>query len=217
MWNWSIFSGFDVTVGFLVVGFFCSLVLSSVFGLLAQEIHYCGLLLLLLYSSTLVFLPVLACSINRKPSHIELDIYRKPTPMDIIIHFSSNHPYDHKLAEFRYYITRMITLPITEQARKQEWRNIIIIIIAHNNGFPEPIIQKLRTKLTNKRNQPQGTQQSHQNPKKWISFTYYGPTIRKITNLFKHTNLQIAFRPTNTTYQQLSQRRNNNSKPSGIY
>jgi hypothetical protein len=40
-------------------------------------------------------------SMNRKPSHIELDIYRKPTHMDIIIHFSSNHPYDHKLAAFR--------------------------------------------------------------------------------------------------------------------
>ena len=119
--------------------------------------------------------------------------------MDIIIHFSSNHLYDHKLAAFRYYINRMITLPITEQARKQEWGNIIII--AHNNGFPEPIIQKMRTKLMNKRNQPQGTQQSQQNPKKWINFTYYGHTIRKITNLLKHTNLQIAFRPTNTTYQ----------------
>jgi hypothetical protein len=58
-------------------------------------------------------------SINRKSNHIELDIYRKPTHMDIIIYFSSNHPYDHKLAAFRYYINRMITLPITEQARKQ--------------------------------------------------------------------------------------------------
>ena len=53
-----------------------------------------------------------------------------------------------------------------------------------------------------KRNQPQGTQQSQQNLKKWITFTYYGPTIRKIMNLFKHTNLQIAFRPTNTTYHE---------------
>jgi len=102
-------------------------------------------------------------SINRNPNHIELDIYRKPTHMDIIIHFSSNHPYDHKLAAFRYYINRMITLPITEQARKQEWRNIIII--AHTNGFPEPTIQKLRTKLMNKRNRPHGTQQSQQNRK----------------------------------------------------
>jgi hypothetical protein len=102
--------------------------------------------------------------VNRKPNHIELDIYRNPTHMDIIIHFSSNHPYDHKLAAFRYYINRMITLPITEQARKQKWRNIITIV--HNNGFPEPTIQKLRTKLMNKRNRPQGIQQLQQNRKK---------------------------------------------------
>jgi hypothetical protein len=44
-------------------------------------------------------------SINRKPNYIELDIYRKPTHVDIIIHFSSNHPYDHKLAAFRYLST----------------------------------------------------------------------------------------------------------------
>jgi hypothetical protein len=61
--------------------------------------------------------------------------------MDIIIHFSSNDPYDHKPAAFRYYINRLIKLPITEQARKQEWRNITII--AYNNGFPESTIQKL--------------------------------------------------------------------------
>jgi len=58
-------------------------------------------------------------SINRKPSHIELDIYRKHTHMDTIIHPSSNHPYYHKLAAFRYSINRMITLPITEQAKKK--------------------------------------------------------------------------------------------------
>ena len=43
------------------------------------------------------------------------------THMDIIIHRSSNHPYDHKLAAFKYYINRMVTLSITEKATKQEW------------------------------------------------------------------------------------------------
>jgi hypothetical protein len=33
---------------------------------------------------------------------------------------------------------------------------------------------------------------------KWITFTYFGPAIRKITNIFKNTQLCIAFRPTNT-------------------
>jgi hypothetical protein len=55
---------------------------------------------------------------------------------------ASNHPYEHKLAAFKYYINRMVTLPITEQAAKQEWEKIIAM--AHNNGFPEhsPKIKK---------------------------------------------------------------------------
>jgi hypothetical protein len=109
----------------------------------------------------------------------------------------------------------MIKLPITEQARKQEWRNIIII--AHNNGFPESTIQKLRTKLMNKRSRPHEAQQSQNNQKKMDQLHILWSRNTKVTNLFKHTDLHIAFRPTNTTYQQLSQRRTNNSKPSGIY
>jgi hypothetical protein len=42
------------------------------------------------------------------------------------------------------------------------------------------------------------------------------PQYVKVTNLFKRTNLKIAFRPTNTIYQQLSQK-SNNANPSGIY
>ena len=52
--------------------------------------------------------------------------------------------------------------------------------------------------------------------KKWITFTYYSPLIRKVTNLFKRTNLNIPFRTTNTIYQQLSDKLGN-INPSGIY
>jgi hypothetical protein len=55
-----------------------------------------------------------------------------------------------------------------------------------------------------------------QNSKKWITFTYYGPAVPKVTNLFKRTNFKIAFCPTNTIYQQLSQKPDN-TNPSGIY
>jgi len=89
--------------------------------------------------------------------------------MDIIIHRSSNHPYDHKLAAFKYYINRKVTLPITEQAAKQEWEKIIAI--AHNNGFPEQTVQKLRKKLRNKRDRLMGIQQPQQCKKRWINFT----------------------------------------------
>ena len=88
--------------------------------------------------------------------------------------------------------------------------------MAHNNGFPEQTVQKLRKKLRNKWERPMGTQQPQQCKKRCINFAYYGPAIRKVTNLFRQTNLQIALRPTNTIYQ-LSQKGTTNNNPSGIY
>jgi hypothetical protein len=37
--------------------------------------------------------------------------------------------------------------------------------------------------------------------KKWATFTYFNPKVRKITNTFKDTRLYIAFRPTNTIFK----------------
>jgi hypothetical protein len=88
----------------------------------------------------------------------------------------------------------------------------------NHNGlqqFPEQTGHKLRNKLITKRDRPLPTQ-SIQHNKRWITFTYHSPSVQKVTNLFKCTNLQIAFCPTNTIYQQLSQK-SNNINPSGIY
>jgi hypothetical protein len=74
--------------------------------------------------------------------------------------------------------------------------------MAHNNGFPEQIVHKLKKKLTTKKKQTMQTQPMQQHNKKWVTFTYHGPSVRKVTNLFKHTNLKIAFRPTNTIYHR---------------
>jgi hypothetical protein len=109
----------------------------------------------------------------------------------------------------------MITMPISEQAAKQEWRKIIIM--AHNNGFPAHLIQQIKKQLTIARKK--GTTQAkavQQRNRKWVTFTFHSPSIYKITNLFKRTNLKIAFRPTNTIYQQLSNK-TNNPNPTGIY
>ena len=61
-------------------------------------------------------------SIQRYNNNIDIGIYRKTTCTDttIHVHFSSNHPHEHKLASFNYYINRKLTLPITEQAKQQE-------------------------------------------------------------------------------------------------
>jgi hypothetical protein len=50
-------------------------------------------------------------AIYRNNSSIELGIYRKPTSTDTTIHVKSNHPYEHKIAAFNYYINRMSNSP----------------------------------------------------------------------------------------------------------
>jgi len=42
----------------------------------------------------------------------------------------------------------MLVLPITEQAKKQEWDKILTI--AQNNGFPTQTIHNLKKKVTAK-------------------------------------------------------------------
>jgi len=53
------------------------------------------------------------------------------------------------------------------------------------------------------------------NKRRWVTFNYYSPMIRRITNLFKHSDLNIALRATNTLQQQLSEKQTNKN-PSGI-
>jgi hypothetical protein len=56
--------------------------------------------------------------------------------------------------------------------------------------------------------------------KTWITFTYYSPKIRKITNLLKNTNVRIAFKNTNTLQQSTKPKTNNRTPEhdkSGIY
>ena len=84
-------------------------------------------------------------SICRNNNSIDINIFRKPTGTDTTIHFTSNHPHEQKIAAFRHYIHRMITLPITEKSKQEEWNTILTI--ARNNGYPTSTVNKLRMKL----------------------------------------------------------------------
>ena len=142
-------------------------------------------------------------SINRNAKNVDLSIYRKPTYIDITIYFSSKHPHSRKLAACSYYINRMIKMPISEQAIKQEWNKILTM--AQNNGFPSHLIHRMKRQLMAKKEGTTQTQVMQQYNKKWVTFTYHSPSIHKVTNL----NLKIAFRPTNTIYQRLLDKVNN--------
>ena len=123
----------------------------------------------------------LELSITRKPTSLELDIYRKPTVMDITINFLSNHPLEHKLVAYRFFINRMLSLPLSE-VRHKEWKNIKKT--AHNNNIPIHLLQK---KLDQSHLSTASTQDT-----KWATFTHSSLHVRKITNLFKHTNVKVT-------------------------
>ena len=50
-------------------------------------------------------------------NNMQLEIYRKPTQSGSTIHFTSNHPLQQKMVTYIYYINRLISTPITDQAR----------------------------------------------------------------------------------------------------
>jgi len=58
-------------------------------------------------------------SIHRNTNNIDIGIYRKPVHTDVIIQFPSNHSLKHKIPAFNFYINKMLTLPITKQAKQQ--------------------------------------------------------------------------------------------------
>ena len=114
----------------------------------------------------------------------EITYYRRYVD-DILIIYNINHTNEQKTAAFRYYIHRMQILPITKDAKHKEWDTILTI--ARNNGYPRHLINNIRTKMTNK---TQNTEPRLQDKKKWITFKNFSPIVRRITNLFKDTNIK---------------------------
>jgi hypothetical protein len=91
----------------------------------------------------------------------------------------------------------MHSLPFDPDIKQKEWA--IIQSIAKNNNFPQHLLQKLHQLIQHKTGY---TQTKKKDKKVWTTFTYHSPKIQKITNLFKSTNIGIAFKIT-TTLQQL--------------
>jgi len=71
----------------------------------------------------------------------------------------------------------------------------------NNIRYTGPIRQHTNTRNT--QNRKINADKEENRNKKWAVFTYYNPRIRKPTNLFKHTNICIAFRSTNTIQQYI--------------
>jgi len=65
------------------------------------------------------------------------------------------------------------------------------------------LITKLKQQIQRNTTRQKTNKKENINSAKWATFTYYSPKVRKITNLFKHTDINIAFKNNNTISQML--------------
>ena len=156
--------------------------------------------------------------ITRNAQKLEISVYRKPTTTDTTIHYTSNHPMEHKTAAYRYYLSRMHSLPLNPNEKQKEWNTIQTI--AKNKGFPTNFIKWIKQQIQHNSNNKEHTNTEPHTIKIRTTFTYFSQLVRKITNLFKNTNLQITFKTT-CTVQQLTQHTSHlnttEQEKSGVY
>jgi len=73
------------------------------------------------------------------------------------------------------------------------------IVNGTKNNFPGKLLKKLEEQIQHKKSYWNLNIDDNGNNKKWATFTYYSPKVRKITNLFKHANIRIAFKSNNAS------------------
>ena len=118
------------------------------------------------------------------------------TPTDTSINFSSNQPTEHKIAAYRHHINRMHSLPVMPHRKHKELATIKLL--EQNNNFPQTLMEILNHQTKQKYTDKKQTNSKEQERKIWATLIYYIPLIRKITNIFKYTNVRAAFKSTKT-------------------
>jgi len=81
----------------------------------------------------------------------------------------------------------------------------------HGRGMSMDMVKKLKEKIKKIRTETQ------ERKKKLTPFTYFSPMIRKVTNIFKDTDIKVAYRATNTIFKQLTKKPDRPNNPNGIY
>jgi len=130
---------------------------------------------------------------------------------DTTIHNTSNHPMEQKTAAFRYYVNRLISLPLTQIEKSKEWNNILNM--AKNNGFSAEQITKIKKQISQKSKVHTHTNRT----KTWATFTHYGGFMKGNTNIFKNSTIKTAYRTTNNIFNLLASEKHTSGRLSGIY
>jgi hypothetical protein len=77
----------------------------------------------------------------------------------------------------------------------------MICSIAHRNAFPARIIHNIRNKILQKQHTALITSRTQR--KNWVTLTFHSPLVYQTTTLIRNTEINIAFRPTNTIQNHL--------------
>ena len=135
-------------------------------------------------------------TLHRTPTNWVISIHRVPTFTDTIIPYTSNHLAQHKYASIRFLYNRLSTYHLQDDEYIEEEDTIHGIL--SNNGFPAhthkpPTLRQHTSTLV---------KETSTTTHKWASFTYIGKETTFVTNLFKKTDLKVAW-CTNNTIQRL--------------
>ena len=168
-----------------------------------------------------------------KSNGLAFYIYRKSTATDHIIPHESNNPPEHKLSAISYLSHGLVSYPLHDIDKQQEYE-MIKYILYNNNYNPHTLdrsinmittklqTQQAATTLLQTHHEEHTTQQREKTI--WSTFTYIGPETKFITKSFKHTNIKIAYKTNNTIRNLLSHQTRQQSTPintnynkSGIY
>jgi len=104
------------------------------------------------------------------------------------------------MTAYNFLIRRMLTLPLNVEQQRIEWKQILHI--AHSNSIPINMLSQLKLRIQRNNSQTKPSIPTPYNKHtKWATFTFSSPQIRKITNIFKHTDVKIAFKCDNTISQ----------------
>ena len=130
-------------------------------------------------------------------------IYRKLTFTDTIIPYTSSHPTQHKYAAVKFLRNRLNTYNLHREEYQQELN--VIHNILYNNSFP---IKPQRPSYLTPKQQQSSPVPEH----RWATFTDVGKETTYITNIFKHSDLRIAYRTNNTLHNHLVHKNQNPNK-----
>ena len=153
---------------------------------------------------------------REKDKHV-FSVFRKPSHTDTVIHNSSCHPIQHKLAAFNSMIHRLISLPLNEQNFQIELN--IIKQIALNNGYSPSLINNLLAKQQYKKTINLIYPSIKETNKNYNVITFVGQSSIKIKKYLNIHNVNVAFRTNNSLGKYIKNAKSKSEKTnkSGIY